>query len=436
MMASRGLVSRGSSHHLLLDTNLLFKGTRSCAFSSTPSFYQAEQSKQNEESKSKTEWQKIIGVGFVAGLSGAWLMWFLRDRYHFAPYVEHAPTSAMSGIVAETTGDVAHHERRVAIESLPVVNDPVLYMSKAPLVPPPVSRKHPARLIVDLQSTVKRSKLSLTEDYEFWTFNDTVPGPFIRCRVGDVLEIHHNNIDMYGIGHNIDFHAVTGPGGGAPVLNAEQNETKVGWFRMLQPGLYIYHCAAAPVPVHIANGMYGLVLVEPEDGLPRVDKEFYVMQSEFYTEPSSDPKLLDFSYQLGLDEKPTHVVFNGREGALTENPLITDQGDRVRLYVGNAGPNLISSFHIIGSLFDRVYREGDLNSAPSRGLQTTMIPAGGATVVEFDAIVPGNYTLVDHSIFRIEKGAIGFLKVRGSDRKDIYGSNDTPTPCPNCKLHN
>ena len=371
----------------------------------------------------------------MAGLTGAYAMWFFRDKYHFAPHIPHTPTSALSCILAKTTGDIAEHEKMIPIESLPIIDDPKRFMSHAPHVPPPVTRKTPARLIVDLQSTVKTGKLSLTEDYEFWTYNDAVPGPFIRCRVGDVLEVHHSNIDINGIGHNIDFHAVTGPGGGAPVLFAEQNETKVGWFRMLQPGLYVYHCAAAPVPVHVANGMYGLVLVEPSDGMPTVDKEFYVMQSEFYTEPSGDPHRLDFSYQRGLDENPTHVVFNGREGALTENPLLTDQGDRVRLYVGNGGPNLTSSFHIIGCLFDRVYREGDINSAPGRGLQTTMIPAGGAAVVEFDAIVPGNYTIVDHSIFRIEKGAIGFLKVRGSDRKDVYGSVDFPNPCPNCKLH-
>ena len=182
--------------------------------------------------------------------------------------------------------------------------------------------------------------------------------------------------------------------------------------------------------------MYGVILVEPEDGMPEVDKEFYVMQSEFYTEESEEKGKLDYSHQKGLDENPTHIVFNGRVGALTENPLITAQGDRVRLYVGNAGPNLVSSFHIIGCLFDRVYHEGDVTCAPGRGIQSTLIPAGGASVVEFDALVPGNYTLVDHSIFRIEKGAIGFLKVLGDPRPEIYSSAEFPNPCPNCKLHN
>jgi len=359
-----------------------------------------------------------------------------QERYTFdAGVVKHTPTTPLAGIVAETAGKVAEHQKVTPIESLPVITDETQFLSYAPAVPPPVTRRHPARLVVKLKSTVVTGKLSPTEDYEYWTFNDSVPGPLIRCRVGDVLEVHHTNLDINGIGHNVDFHASTGPGGGAPVTYAEQDETKIAWLKMLQPGLYIYHCAAAPVAVHIANGMYGLVLVEPEDGLPAVDKEYYVVQSEFYTEPGKD-RTAEFSYQKGLDEIPTHVVFNGRVGALTDAPLSAKQGERVRMYVGNAGPNLASSFHIIGCLFDRVYREGDMTCPPGRGLQTTMIPAGGAAVVEFDAIVPGNYTIVDHSIFRIEKGAIGFFKVLGADaRKDVYSSHDHPNPCPNCKLH-
>jgi hypothetical protein len=150
-----------------------------------------------------------ILAGLAAGAAGSYLMWFLRDKYNFAPHVPHTPTSDMSGIVAETTSDIAEHLKKVPIEELPVLTDPALFMSMAPYVPPPINRTTPARLIIDLQSTVKVSKLSLTESYEFWTYNDAVPGPFIRCRVGDVLEVRHNNIDLNGIGHNIDFHAVT-----------------------------------------------------------------------------------------------------------------------------------------------------------------------------------------------------------------------------------
>jgi len=380
-----------------------------------------------------------IIAGVLAGCAAAVGVSLLQKK----PKVEqevvpHSPTTPLAGIVAETSGIIAEHQKVVPVEAMKVINDEKEFLAYAPNVPPPITRRTPARLIINMTSTAKLSKLSPTEDYEFWTFSDAVPGPMIRCRVGDVMEVHFKNLDHNGIGHNVDFHAATGPGGGAAVTYAEQNEVKTAWFKMLQPGLYVYHCAAAPVPVHVAHGMYGLVMVEPEDGMPPVDKEYYVMQSEFYTEPGGpeDGRQVQFSYQRGLDENPSHVVFNGRVGALTEAPLTAKQGDRVRLYVGNGGPNLVSSFHVIGTIFDRVYREGDMTCAPARGLQTTIIPAGGSAVVEFDAIVPGNFTIVDHSIFRIEKGAIGFIKVLGSDpRKDVYSSLAFPNPCPNCKLH-
>jgi copper-containing nitrite reductase len=289
-----------------------------------------------------------------------------------------------------------------------------------------------------MDSTNELKPISPRHKYPMWTYNGSVPGPFIRCREGDIVEVRYTNKDKTGIAHNIDFHAVTGPGGGAPCLLAEQDETKTGIFKMMQPGLYIYHCAAAPVPQHIQNGMYGLVLVEPRAGLSKVDKEFYVLQSEFYADESDDDKtILEPSWVKGLkEEDPMYVVFNGREGALTENPLMVDTGDRVRIFVGNGGPNLISSFHIIGAIFDKVYREGDLVSPPARHIQTTLVPAGGAAVVEFDATVPGNYTIVDHSIFRLEKGAVGFIKAKGKQRPDIYDSLERPVPCPGCKLHN
>jgi len=288
-----------------------------------------------------------------------------------------------------------------------------------------------------MTSEDKEMPVSGEHRYPFWTFNGSIPGPFIRCRVGDVLEVRHTNRDSNGVAHNIDFHGVAGPGGGAACTLAEKDETKVGHFKVTNAGLFVYHCAAAPVPLHIQQGMYGLLLVEPLEGLPPVDKEFYLMQSEIYGEEDRNEKgLLQPSFQDGLMEHPRYIVFNGRVGALTEKPLLCEQGDRVRLFVGNAGPNLVSSFHVIGMIFDKTFREGDLYSPPARGLQTTLIPAGGVTVVEFDALVPGNYTMLDHSIFRIEKGCVGFLKVGGIPRPDIYDSESRLTPCDGCKLHN
>lgn len=221
--------------------------------------------------------------------------------------------------------------------------------------------------------------------------------------------------------HNIDLHAVNGPGGGAEATNVAPGKTAIFNFKALNPGLYVYHCAAAPVPMHIANGMYGLILVEPAGGLPKVDREYYIMQSEFYTKGKTDEKgLQDFDQDKGVDENPTYVVFNGKKNALMGDKMLEAKvGETVRLYVGNAGPNLASSFHVIGEIFDRVYVEG--GSKINENVQTTLIPAGGAVIVEFKVEEPGEYVLVDHSIFRaFNKGAIGKLKVTGEKNPQVY----------------
>ena len=325
----------------------------------------------------------------------------------------------------------------------------------APQVPPPISRKGPATVKVTLDSSVQVMPISGDQKYQFWTFNGHVPGPFIRARVGDTLEVHVTNSDESGMPHNVDFHAVTGPGGGAPVTTIVAGEERTAWFKLVHPGLFIYHCAAPPVMDHIANGMYGLILVEPKGGLPKVDREFYVLQSEVYAKPpaaaaqapaeghaehahpsSGDPAVLAYSHEDGAAEHPKFVVFNGRAGSLVgDGALKAKTGERIRIYFGNAGPNLISSFHVIGEIFDAVYREGDLISPPAQSVQTTLVPAGGATVVEFGLEVPGSYTLLDHAIFRVEKGNVGFLQVEGEPRHDLYLSQDDAQACEGCLVH-
>eukprot|EP01116_Phalansterium_solitarium_P022805 TRINITY_DN7668_c0_g1_i1.p1 TRINITY_DN7668_c0_g1~~TRINITY_DN7668_c0_g1_i1.p1 ORF type:complete len:411 (-),score=93.80 TRINITY_DN7668_c0_g1_i1:216-1448(-) len=324
-----------------------------------------------------------------------------------------------------------------ANSQLPPVEAAVL--TRAPNVPPPITRKHQAKVIAHMNATIKEGPLDDTTNYRFWTFNDGVPGPFIRARVGDVLEMAFTNNDEDGLLHNIDFHGVDGPGGGGPALTAERDQTSVLAAKLVTPGIFIYHCAVHPVEAHIANGMYGLLYVEPEEGLPPADKEFYVVQSEFYAAPPSKPgEAAELDFDAGLRENPSHVVFNGRVGSMTgdeKNMLQVNAGDRVRIFFGNAGPNLVSSFHVIGQIFDKVYREGDVISAPARGIQTTLVPAGGATIVEFTADVPGVNTLVDHSIFRTEKGAVGFLKVNGPPRPDLYMPETDNPSCLACRLH-
>lgn len=292
-----------------------------------------------------------------------------------------------------------------------------LIKSYAPFVSQPTNRNYSVTLQLSLNVTTRKDKLDGQNDYTFWNYDNTVPGPFIRTRVGDTLEATLSN---YGqASHGIDFHAASGPGGGENIMLTAPNSSRKASFKMLCPGIYVYHCGSPPVPTHLANGLYGLILVEGPNPLPPVDEEYYIVKSEFYTEPASN-NFLQMSAQNGLAEIPQFVVFNGRTKSLMEEPLKAKVNDWIRIFVGNAGPNQILSFHIIGVIFNRVYKEGDLVSEPAKNIQTTLIPAGGAAVVEFQVFVPGNYLIVDHSIFRINKGALGLLVVEGPPRPDIY----------------
>ena len=292
-------------------------------------------------------------------------------------------------------------------------------LASAPKVPPPVGSRPPARVVVRFEAREFTGPIDEGVQYAFWSFNGTVPGPMARVRVGDTVEFHLSNAKTNSQPHNIDIHAVNGPGGGAAVNTVKPGEEKIFTWKALNPGLYIYHCAAGAIVDHIANGMYGLILVEPEGGLPPVDREFYVFQSEFFADVEGGRA--EFSMQKGLDEHPTYVVFNGRTGALMgDGVLKAKTGDRVRIFFGNIGPNSASSFHVIGEIFDRVYVEGAIGGAMNRNVQTTLVPSAGSVIVEFTVDVPGTYTLVDHSIFRVAKGAIGQLVVEGPPNPKVF----------------
>lgn len=303
-------------------------------------------------------------------------------------------------------------------EDLPVEEAVLTY---APEVPPPITRKTPAKVIVRLESKEVVGRLADGVEYTFWTFGGRVPGKFIRIREGDLVEFHFSNHPSSKMPHNIDLHAVTGPGGGAEASFTAPGHSSVFSFRALKPGLYVYHCATAPVGMHIANGMYGLIQVDPKEGLPKVDREYYVMQSEFYTKGKyGAPGRQPFSMEKALQEHADYVVFNGSVGALSgENALQANVGETIRLFVGNGGPNLVSSFHVIGEIFDNVHMEG--GTAINSNVQTTLIPAGGSTIVDFKVETSGSLILVDHSIFRaFNKGALAQLKVNGHENKDVY----------------
>lgn len=294
-------------------------------------------------------------------------------------------------------------------------------LTSPPEVPPAIERDHNAKVVVELETVEKVGTMADGVEYVYWSFGGTVPGSFIRVKEGDEIEFHLSNHPSSKMPHNIDLHAVTGPGGGATSSFTAPGHTTTFAFKALNPGLYVYHCATAPVGMHIANGMYGLILVEPKEGLPKVDREYYVMQGDFYTKGKyGEPGLQPFDMEKAINEHADYVVFNGAVGSLTgDKSLKAEVGETVRLYVGNGGPNLVSSFHVIGEIFDKVYVEG--GNLVNENIQTTLVPAGGSAIVEFKVEVPGNLILVDHSIFRaFNKGALGMLSVKGKEDKTIY----------------
>jgi nitrite reductase (NO-forming) len=327
-----------------------------------------------------------------------------------------------SGLAIAADSDV----KTTKAAGLVVQGEESAVLTFAPNVPPPIKRTYATKVKVELEVKEVTRKLADGVQYMFWTFGGEVPGKFIRIREGDEVEFHLLNHPGNKMPHNIDLHAVTGPGGGAASsFTAPGHESQFS-FKALNPGLYVYHCATAPVPVHVANGMYGLILVEPREGLPPVDREYYVMQGEVYTMGKFGQEGLQyFDQSKAEDERPPYVVFNGGVGSLVGDKALTAKvGETVRLFLGNGGPNLISSFHVIGEIFDAVYQEGG-TMANQHNVQTTTIPAGGSAMVEFKLDVPGTYILVDHSLFRaFNKGALGMLKAEGPPNLVIYSGKE------------
>jgi nitrite reductase (NO-forming) len=295
-------------------------------------------------------------------------------------------------------------------------------------VPPPIGKRDPQTVRVDLFSVELEGRLAEGTTFGYWTFNGKVPGPLIRVRVGDTVDIHLKNSADSSMIHSVDFHAATGPGGGAAALQVDPGQEKSMTWKALVPGLYVYHCATPMVAEHIANGMYGMILVEPEGGLPPADHEFYVMQGEIYSDMAYGQRgSAEFSVEKLLNERPEYFVFNGSVGALSRlHPLKAKVGDTVRIFFGVGGPNYTSSFHVIGEIFDKVYTYGGVLSPPLEGIQTVTVAPGGAVITEFKTQVPGNYTLVDHALARAERGLSGILSVEGAPNPEIYNGKVMP----------
>jgi nitrite reductase (NO-forming) len=318
---------------------------------------------------------------------------------------------------ASTVVHAANRPTAAAVQPADIVRDPAD-------LPGPIARRGPQTVTVSLETVELTGVLDDGTTYDYWTYNRKVPGPFIRVRVGDTVVVNLENSPDSGMMHNIDLHAVSGPGGGAVATMVRAGETKGFTFKALHAGLFVYHCAIPMAAQHIANGMYGMILVEPEQGLPKVDREYYVMQGEIYTEqPNGTKGELTQSIDKLIAEQPDYMVFNGAVDGLARKPLTAKVGETIRVFFGDAGPDKESSFHIIGGIFDSVWPYGSLDAAPVSNVQTLSVPPGGAAVVEFKPSVPGKFFLVDHALSRVEKGLKGTIEVSGEQRADLYHPN-------------
>ncbi|MDP2779639.1 copper-containing nitrite reductase [Devosia sp.] len=343
-----------------------------------------------------------------------------------SPSLLHALAGlAIAGILTSPTLGAGSHAHPVENGTAAA---PLDIVRAATDLPGPIGQRGPQTIRVGLETVEVTGTLADGATYHYWTFNRKVPGPFVRARVGDTVEVDLHNLDDSAEPHNVDFHAATGPGGGGDATHAVPGEAKSFSFLAMKPGLYVYHCATPLAAEHIANGMYGLILVEPEGGLPPVDREFYVMQGEIYTAEDFGSKgQLTSSLDRLLDEQPEYYVFNGAAEALTgENALRAQVGETIRIYFGVGGPNKDSSFHVIGEIFDTAYALGSLSTAPMLDVSTISVPPGGAAVVDLTLDVPGELLLVDHALSRAARGLVGKLIVEGAETPEIFDAAGRP----------
>ena len=327
--------------------------------------------------------------------------------------------AGMEGLIQVMPGP----REAMASEAADIVRDPAD-------LPGPIGQRAPKVVKIDLETVELVGRLDDGTTYTYWTFNAKVPGPFVRVRVGDTVEVRLKNPADSVMAHSVDFHAATGPGGGAHATQTDPGDETMVTFKALKPGIYVYHCATPSVAHHITSGMYGLILVEPEGGLPQVDREFYVMQGELYTvDPFGTQGEMEMDYDKLISERPEYFLFNGAVGSLTKtHPLYANVGENVRIYFGVGGPNYTSSFHVIGEIFDNVYSMGSVLSPPIQGVQTVTVAPGGATIVDFKIDRGGNYVLVDHALSRAERGLAGYLIVDGPEDDDIMHAGPAEQP--------
>jgi len=292
-------------------------------------------------------------------------------------------------------------------------------------IPAPIDRDSPETVSVELETEELVAEVEPGVTFTYMTFNGQVPGPMVRARVGDTIDLTIRNDESNSMTHNVDFHACRGPGGGAEATNVAPGEEEHLQFKVTYPGAFIYHCAVANVDYHISSGMFGIILVEPEEGLPEVDHEFYLGQHELYTNGQTGQKgHHEFDFGRMAMEDPTYVLMNGEKYAITPDnydEMRVETGDTARVFFGVGGPNKLSSFHPIGSVWDEVWEQGALASDPDRYVQTTPVLPGSACVATMSFPVPGGFKLVDHALSRVaRKGALAVVTAEGEEDPEIF----------------
>jgi nitrite reductase (NO-forming) len=292
-------------------------------------------------------------------------------------------------------------------------------------IPDPISRTEPKEVDVTLRPEEVTAEIEDGVTFNYMTYNGRVPGPMIRVRKGDTVDLTFENPAENDMPHNVDFHAAAGPGGGAEATMTAPGETANLKFKATYPGAYIYHCAVPNMDMHISAGMFGIILVEPEDGLPEVDHEFYFGQHEIYTDKRPGEKgQHSFDMEAMKREEPTYVVMNGEKYACTPNkygPGKVETGDTARVFFVTGGPNLTSSFHPIGNVWEKLWPEGSLTTRPQTHIQTKQVAPGSTTVATMDFPVPGAFKLVDHSLTRVaRKGCMAIVAAEGEERPDVF----------------
>jgi nitrite reductase (NO-forming) len=347
-------------------------------------------------------------------------------------------TAALAGCAgAPTAGNLADPEERTTPQSpsmTPETTPDVDRIAANPTaIPPPITRDTPATVAVEFTTRELVAEVEPGVTYTYMTFDGRVPGPMIRARVGDHVEMTVTSDPNNSMPHNIDLHAVRGPGGGAEASMVAPGETATFRFKATYPGLFVYHCAVPNLDYHISSGMFGAILVEPEEGLPAVDHEFYLGQHELYTTGEAGEKgHHDFDFEAMAREDPTYVLINGEKYGIGPNgydEMRMQTGETARVYYAVGGPNLLSSFHPIGSVWDAVYPQGSIGGELQRNVQTTPVLPGSTVIATLHAPVPGPIKLVDHALSRVaRKGALAVIGVDGDPVPDIFDPGEEPAP--------